>query len=64
MVATEVKIAERKDEQKKRIEQIKLERDLERMRVEKNILFNYVRDHIVRGIILANVNRYIRNKTK
>lgn len=41
-----------------------MERDLEKMRVEKNILYNYVRDSIVKGILLINVNRYIRNKTK
>ena len=50
--ATELKIAERREEIKKRLEMMKLEKELERQRIEKLQIFNFVRDTIVRGLLI------------
>ena len=58
--ATEVKITERDDEMKKRLINIKLGRDLERQRIERLQLYNFVKDVIVRGTIFSGVIKHIR----
>lgn len=58
--ATELKIAERKEEIKRRLDLIKLEKDQDRLRLEKLQIFNYVRDTIVRSLIInKRVGKYI-----
>ena len=60
--ATEVKI-NLKDNQQQRLENIRKQREMEKNRIEKMQIFNYVKDHIVRGLIFnKHVVKYIRNK--
>lgn len=61
--ATEVKIAERNNDIKKRLEFLKMEKDKERMRIEKVQVYNFIKDVIIKGIIInKNIGRYLREK--
>eukprot|EP00347_Sterkiella_histriomuscorum_P008402 403345231 len=61
--ATELKIAERKEEIKRRLELLKMEKDQEKHRVEKLQIFNFIRDRIVRELLInRKMGKYIRER--
>lgn len=50
--ATELKIAERREEIKRRLDMMKSEKESEKQRIEKMQIYNFIKDTIVRGLII------------
>lgn len=60
--ATELKIKERREDNKKRLENARIEKEQERLRQERQLLYDYIRDFIVKGILLRKMGHYIRDQ--
>jgi len=64
MIATEVKIKDRRNEIQKRLDQMRMQRELERHRIEQKVMFAFIKDEIVRGLVFAGVSKHIREQEK